>query len=223
MSDFVCGANKAGYHLSGVNWGRDLAEPLVADLRNVREGDPSPDGKGVLSICRGIEVGHVFYLGTRYAEPMQAYFVDEDGSKKLMEMGCYGIGVTRLLGAAVEQNHDERGMIWPASIAPFAVVVVALGWAKSEAVRSASENLYGLLRKAGVDVVLDDRDLRPGVMFADWELIGVPWRVTVGDRGLAQGELELTARRGMQTERFSPQDLIEVLKQRLRDEARVLR
>ena len=214
MSDFVCGANKAGYHLSGVNWGRDLAEPLVADLRNVREGDPSPDGKGFLSICRGIEVGHVFYLGTRYAEPMQAYFVDEDGSKKLMEMGCYGIGVTRLLGAAVEQNHDERGMIWPASIAPFSVVIVALGWAKSEAVRSVSENLYQALRKVGLDVVLDDRDLRPGVMFADWELIGVPWRVTIGDRGLAQGQLELTARRGMQTELFSTQDLLEILKQR---------
>ena len=211
MSDFVCGANKAGFHLRGVNWGRDLPEPNVADLRNVREGDPSPDGKGLISLCRGIEVGHVFYLGTRYAEPMQAYFVDEDGSKKLMEMGCYGIGVTRLLGAAVEQNHDERGMIWPSSIAPFSVVIVALGLAKSQAVRSASENLYQSLREAGIDVIFDDRDLRPGVMFADWELVGVPWRVTIGDRGLAQGKLELTARRGLQTESLSPQALLETL------------
>ena len=215
MSDFVCGANQAGFHWVGVNWGRDLPEPLTADLRNVREGDPSPDGKGRLSICRGIEVGHVFYLGTRYAEPMQALFVDEDGGKKSMEMGCYGIGVTRLLGAAVEQNHDDRGMIWPASIAPFSVVIVALGLNKSQAVRVASENLYAALREAGIDAIFDDRDLRPGVMFADWELIGVPWRVTIGDRGLAKGEVELTARRGLQTESLSPEDVTALLKQRL--------
>ncbi|NCW19439.1 MAG: proline--tRNA ligase, partial [Betaproteobacteria bacterium] len=215
MSDFVCGANQAGFHLTGVNWGRDLPEPMLADLRNVREGDPSPDGKGRLMLCRGIEVGHVFYLGTRYAEPMQASFVDEDGSKKLMEMGCYGIGVTRLLGAAVEQNHDERGIIWPERIAPFRVVIVALGLAKSQAVREASDALYRRLQEAGVDVILDDRDLRPGVMFADWELIGVPWRVTVGDRGLAQGLLELTARRGLHTETLSIESLVAVLTERL--------
>ncbi|NCV71187.1 MAG: proline--tRNA ligase, partial [Betaproteobacteria bacterium] len=187
----------------------------LGDLRNVREGDPSPDGKGRLMLCRGIEVGHVFYLGTRYAEPMQASFVDEDGSKKLMEMGCYGIGVTRLLGAAVEQNHDERGIIWPERIAPFRVVIVALGLAKSQAVREASDALYRRLQEAGVDVILDDRDLRPGVMFADWELIGVPWRVTVGDRGLAQGLLELTARRGLHTETLSIESLVAVLTERL--------
>jgi len=215
MSDFVCGANRAGFHLAGVNWGRDLAEPVVADLRNVREGDPSPDGKGHLSLCRGIEVGHVFYLGTRYAEPMQAFFVDEDGSKKLMEMGCYGIGVTRLLGAAVEQNHDDRGMIWPSSIAPFGVVVVALGLAKSVQVRTAAERLYRDLLAAGIDVIFDDRDLRPGVMFADWELIGVPWRVTVGERGLAQGLIELTERAGLRTNSLTPEAVVEVLSQRL--------
>ena len=212
MSDFVCGANRAGFHLTGVNWLRDLAEPLVADLRNVCEGDPSPDGKGQLLLCRGIEVGHVFYLGTRYAEPMQAYFVDEDGHKKLMEMGCYGIGVTRLLGAAVEQNHDERGMIWPRPIAPFGVVIVALGLAKSETVRACAERLYQDLQAAGIDVIFDDRDLRPGVMFADWELIGVPWRVTIGERGLAQGMVELTERKGLKTDNLQVDALVAALR-----------
>lgn len=209
MADFVCGANRANFHLAGVNWGRDLPEPMVADLRNICEGDPSPDGKGVVAICRGIEVGHVFYLGTRYSAPMQCTFVDEDGSRKPIEMGCYGIGITRLLGAAIEQNHDERGIVWPEAIAPFAVVVVGLGWGKSAAVRAMCLRIHAALDAAGFDVILDDRDLRPGVMFADWELIGVPWRITVGDRGLAEGQVELTRRQGMYNEKLAPEILLE--------------
>lgn len=209
MADFVCGANRANFHLAGVNWGRDLPEPMVADLRNICEGDPSPDGKGVVAICRGIEVGHVFYLGTRYSAPMQCTFVDEDGSRKPIEMGCYGIGITRLLGAAIEQNHDERGIVWPEAIAPFAVVVVGLGWGKSAAVRAMCLRIHAALDAAGFDVILDDRDLRPGVMFADWELIGVPWRITVGDRGLAEGQVELTRRQGMYNEKLAPAILLE--------------
>jgi len=209
MADFVCGANRANFHLCGVNWGRDLPEPMVADLRNICEGDPSPDGNGVVAICRGIEVGHVFYLGTRYSAPMQCTFVDEDGSRKPIEMGCYGIGITRLLGAAIEQNHDERGIVWPEAIAPFAVVVVGLGWGKSAAVRAMCHRIHDALEAAGFDVILDDRDLRPGVMFADWELIGVPWRITVGDRGLAEGQVELTQRQSMHHEKLSPEALLE--------------
>ncbi|HVL58003.1 MAG TPA: proline--tRNA ligase, partial [Burkholderiaceae bacterium] len=201
MADFVCGANDADFHYTGVNWGRDLPEPdFVADLRNVVAGDPSPDGRGTLQICRGIEVGHVFYLGTKYSAAMDATFVDEDGKNKPFEMGCYGIGVTRLLGAAIEQNHDERGIIWPLAIAPFEVVICALGYRKSDAVRQAADRLHAALEGAGIDVILDDRDERPGVMFADWELIGVPLRVTVGDRGLKDGTVELTRRRGLQTQ-----------------------
>ncbi len=198
MHDFVCGANEDGFHLRGVNWGRDLPEPEVADLRNVRAGDPSPDGRGTLAIQRGIEVGHVFFLGTRYSAAMNAVFVDVDGRSKPFEMGCYGIGITRLLGAAIEQNHDERGIVWPRPLAPFEVVVVPPGHARSEAVRSAAEALYEQLLAAGIDVLLDDRDERPGVMFADWELIGVPVRVTVGERGLREGRIELLSRRDMQ-------------------------
>jgi len=196
MSDFVCGANAEGFHYTGVNWGRDLPEPdQVADLRNVVVGDPSPDGKGRLDIQRGIEVGHVFFLGTRYSAAMKATYLDETGKPQPMVMGCYGIGVTRLLGAAIEQNHDTRGIIWPRSIAPFEVVICPVGWGKSEAVRTAATALYEQLLAAGIDVVLDDRDERPGVMFADWELIGVPMRVTVGDRGLKEGMLEVQGRR----------------------------
>ncbi len=200
MSDFVCGANEVDFHLTGVNWGRDLPEPdLVADIRNVLEGDPSPDGKGVLAIQRGIEVGHVFYLGTKYSEAMQARFVDVDGKSKPFEMGCYGIGVTRLLGAAIEQNHDERGIVWPCAIAPFEVAIVPLGYGKSDAVRATADALYAQLQSDGVDVVLDDRDERPGAMFADWELIGVPVRVTVGERSLKEGRVEVLSRRDMQS------------------------
>ena len=195
MHDFVTGANQADHHYTGVNWGRDLPEPdLVADLRNVVEGDPAPDGSGSLAIQRGIEVGHVFFLGTKYSEALKATYLDETGKPALMQMGCYGIGVTRLLGAAIEQHHDARGIIWPRALAPFEVVVCPVGWGKSEAVREAAARLYEGLREAGVDAILDDRDERPGVMFADWELIGVPVRVTIGDRGLKDGVAELQGR-----------------------------
>ncbi|HEX5311304.1 proline--tRNA ligase [Aquabacterium sp.] len=195
MSDFVCGANEAGFHIKGVNWGRDLPEPdLVADIRNVVEGDPSPDGKGVLAIQRGIEVGHVFYLGTKYSKSMNATFLDVDGKPKHFEMGCYGIGVTRILGAAIEQKHDDRGIIWPDSIAPFTVVICPVGYDRSEAVKAAADQLHADLLAKGVDVILDDRGERPGAMFADWELIGVPHRVVLGDKGLKEGVAEYQAR-----------------------------
>jgi prolyl-tRNA synthetase len=202
MSDFVCGANQIDHHYTGVNWGRDLPVPgeggvVLADLRNVVAGDPSPDGRGMLSIQRGIEVGHVFYLGTKYSSAMNAVFVDEDGKSKPIEMGCYGIGVTRLPAAAIEQKYDEKGIVWPKSIAPFEVVITPLGYLRSENVRSAAIALYDQLMAAGIDVILDDRDERPGAMFADWELIGVPLRVTIGERGLKDGQVELTVRRGM--------------------------
>jgi len=196
MADFVCGANREDYHYQGANWARDLPEPeLVADLRNVVEGDPSPDGKGALSIQRGIEVGHVFFLGTKYSEALKATFLDDNGKPAVLQMGCYGIGVTRIVGAAIEQNHDARGIIWPRAIAPYEVVICPVGWGKSETVRDTALALYEALRARGVDVMLDDRDSRPGVMFAEWELIGVPLRVTVGERGLNEGVVELQARR----------------------------
>ena len=197
MSDFVCGANTADLHFTGVNWGRDLPEPdVVADIRNVVAGDPSPDGRGVLAIQRGIEVGHVFYLGTRkYSVPMKANYLDENGKPQPFEMGCYGIGVTRILGAAVEQNHDERGMIWPAAIAPFAVAICPIGYDRSAEVQGAAQGLHDSLAAAGIDVVLDDRGERPGAMFADWELIGVPLRVVVSDRGIKAGTVEIQGRR----------------------------
>lgn len=195
MSDFVCGANEADFHFTGANWGRDLPEPMVADLRNVVAGDPSPDGKGVLAIQRGIEVGHVFQLGTSYSESMKATFLDETGKPQLLQMGCYGIGITRILGAAIEQNFDEKGIVWPLSIAPFEVVLCPMGMDKSEAVKQQAEKLYAELLAAGVDVILDDRGERPGAMFADWELIGVPHRVVIGDRGLKDGNLEYQGRR----------------------------
>jgi prolyl-tRNA synthetase len=195
MSDFVCGANEEDFHFTGANWGRDLPEPQVADLRNVVAGDPSPDGKGALAIQRGIEVGHVFQLGTRYSEDMKATFLDENGKPQLLQMGCYGIGVTRILGAAIEQNFDDRGIIWPRAIAPFEVVLCPMGYDRSEAVKAETDRLYAALQAAGVDVILDDRGERPGVMFADWELIGVPHRVVVGERGLKEGQLEYQGRR----------------------------
>ena len=196
MADFVCGANESDFHYTGVNWGRDLPEPdAVADLRNVVAGDPSPDGKGVLAIQRGIEVGHVFLLGTKYSEPMKATYLDESGKPQAMVMGCYGIGVTRLLGAAIEQNHDDRGMIWPASMAPFSVVVCPIGYERSAEVLAAADTLHDELAALGIDVVLDDRGERPGAMFADWELIGVPLRVVISERGLKAGTLEVQGRR----------------------------
>ncbi|PAJ76828.1 proline--tRNA ligase [Burkholderia ubonensis] len=195
MSDFVVGANEVDYHIAGVNWGRDLPEPEVADIRNVQKGDPSPDGKGVIDICRGIEVGHVFQLGTKYSEAMGATFIDESGKPQPMLMGCYGVGITRILGAAIEQNFDDRGIIWPESIAPFEVVLCPMGYDRSDAVREATDKLYAELAAAGIDVILDDRGERPGVMFADWELIGVPHRLVIGERGLKEGKLEYQGRR----------------------------
>ena len=196
MSDFVCGANTLDFHYTGVNWGRDLPEPdIVADIRNVVAGDPSPDGKGELAIQRGIEVGHVFYLGTKYSAAMNATYLDETGKPRLFEMGCYGIGVTRILGAAIEQNHDARGIIWPDAIAPFTVVMCPIGYERSAAVRGQADALYEQLGRLGVDVMLDDRGERPGAMFADWELIGVPHRVVVSERGLKDGTVEYQGRR----------------------------
>ena len=195
MSDFVCGANEAGYHLTGVNWGRDLPEPIIADIRNAVAGDPSPDGKGVVDICRGIEVGHVFQLGTRYSEAMKCTYLDENGKSQPMLMGCYGIGVTRLLGAAIEQGHDEKGILWPISMAPFELVICPVGYDKSELVRQTADDLYQQLQNAGVDVVLDDRGERPGAMFADWELIGATYRVVIGERSLKEGNVEFQGRR----------------------------
>jgi prolyl-tRNA synthetase len=216
MSDFVCGANDVDFHFTGVNWGRDLPEPdLVVDIRNVLEGDPSPDGQGVLAIQRGIEVGHVFYLGTKYSQAMNATFLDETGKPKLMEMGCYGIGVTRILGAAIEQNHDERGIIWPASIAPFQAVVCPIGYDRNDDVRSAAERVYAELKALGVDVLLDDRGERPGAMFADWELVGVPQRVVISDRGLKEGQVELQGRRDAQADRVSVTEVARRLHERL--------
>jgi prolyl-tRNA synthetase len=215
MSDFVTGANAAGFHNTGVNWGRDIAEPLlVADIRNVVAGDPSPDGKGVLAIQRGIEVGHVF-AGLPYAQSMNVVFTDEDGKSKPVEMGCYGIGVTRLLGAAIEQNHDERGIIWPDAIAPFAVAICPVNYRQSESARKFADQLYEELRAAGVDVVLDDRGERPGAMFADWELIGVPHRITVGERGLKEGVVEYVHRRNLQPTTVPTQDVLAFIRTQL--------
>ncbi len=196
MHDWICGANEPDFHYTGVNWGRDLPEPeVVADIRDVVAGDPSPDGQGVLAIERGIEVGHVFYLGTKYSRAMNATFLDAAGKPQFHEMGCYGIGITRLPAAAIEQNHDDRGIIWPDALAPFTVVVCPIGADRSAEVKTAAETLYAQLLQDGVDVILDDRGERPGAMFADWELIGVPHRVTIGDRGLKDGQVEYQHRR----------------------------
>jgi prolyl-tRNA synthetase len=194
MSDFICGANAAGHHLMGVNWGRDLPEPIVMDIRNAVIGDPSPDGKGVVDICRGIEVGHVFQLGTSYSEAMGCTYLDQQGKAQAMVMGCYGIGVTRLLGAAIEQGHDERGIIWPISMAPFEVVICPMNYDRSELVKATADQLHDELLAAGIDVILDDRGERPGAMFADWELIGAPFRVVIGDRGLVDFIVEFKGR-----------------------------
>ena len=216
MADWVCGANEADFHLTGVNWGRDLPEPdVVADLRNVVAGDASPDGKGLLAIERGIEIGHIFYLGTKYSRAMDATFLDEDGKPKPFEMGCYGIGVTRLPAAAIEQNHDERGIVWPDAIAPFTVVICPVGMDRNESVKAAAERLYAELLAAGVDVILDDRGERPGVMFADWELIGVPHRVTIGDKSLKEGQVEYQHRRDAAATRVPVDGIAAFVKGRL--------
>ena len=216
MADFVIGANETDFHLTGANIGRDFVEPETADLRNVVEGDPSPDGGGKLKICRGIEVGHIFQLRTKYSEALGCRFLDENGREQVMEMGCYGIGVSRILGAAIEQNWDERGIVWPDAIAPFEAVICPVGWAKSEAVRERARSIYESLMAVGVDVILDDRGERPGVMFADWELIGVPHRITVGDRGLADGVVEYNARAGGDVERIPVDEVVEGVQQRIR-------
>ncbi len=216
MSDFVCGANEVDFHYTGANWGRDLPEPdVVADIRNVVEGDPSPDGKGRLAMQRGIEVGHVFYLGTKYSKAMNATYLDENGKPQLLEMGCYGIGVTRLLGAAIEQSHDERGIIWPVSMAPFTVVLCPIGYDRSADVKAAADRLHDELLAQGVDVILDDRGERPGAMFADWELIGVPHRVVLSDRGLKEGKLEYQGRRDAQPTAVALSEVTDFLKGRL--------
>ncbi|KQP21325.1 proline--tRNA ligase [Pseudorhodoferax sp. Leaf265] len=216
MHDWICGANAPDFHMTGVNWGRDLPEPdLVADLRNVVAGDPSPDGKGVLAIERGIEVGHVFYLGTKYSRAMNASFLAEDGKPQFLEMGCYGIGITRLPAAAIEQNHDARGIIWPDAIAPFTVAVCPISPDRSPAVKEAAEALYQELLAAGVDVILDDRGERPGAMFADWELIGVPHRVTIGDKALKDGQVEYQHRRDAAATRVATAEIGAFVKSRL--------
>jgi prolyl-tRNA synthetase len=215
MSDFVCGANEADFHYTGTNWGRDLPEPdLVADLRNVVAGDPSPDGRGVLAIQRGIEVGHVFFLGTKYSKAMNANYLDENGKPQPMEMGCYGIGVTRLLGAAIEQNHDERGIAWPEPMAPFTVAVCPIGYDRNAEVKAAADRLHDDLAAAGIDVMLDDRGERPGAMFADWELIGVPMRVVISDRGLKEGQIEVQGRRDAGPSRVALAELMPYLRSR---------
>jgi len=216
LADWVCGANEADFHITGVNWGRDLPEPeLVADLRNVVAGDASPDGKGVLAIERGIEVGHVFYLGTKYSRAMNATFLGENGKPQFMEMGCYGIGITRLPAAAIEQNHDAKGIIWPDSIAPFTVVLCPISPDRFPDVKAAADKLYGELLAAGVDVILDDRNERPGAMFADWELIGVPHRVTIGDRALKEGQLEYQHRRDAESSKVEAAAALDFLKGKL--------
>ena len=216
MSDFVCGANEAGFHLRGVNFGRDLPDlNEVVDLRKVKNGDVSPDGKGSLEIVRGIEVGHIFQLRTKYSEALKATYLDESGKQRHFEMGCYGIGVTRIVGAAIEQNHDAKGIAFPLPIAPFQVALVPVGYHKNEAIRTAVDKLYAELQQAGMEVLLDDRDERPGVMFADIELIGIPHRVVLGDRGLKDGKIEYQGRRDSAAQSISLDEALSFLKSRL--------
>jgi prolyl-tRNA synthetase len=215
LADFSCGANRDGYHLRHVNWGRDLPEPVVADLREVVAGDPSPDGKGTLQIKRGIEVGHIFQLGTKYSEAMKASVLDEKGREVTLHMGCYGIGVSRIVAAAIEQNHDDSGIIWPEAMAPFTLVIVPLNMQKSEAVADCAERLYRQCLEAGIDVLLDDRDERPGVKFADMELLGIPHRIVIGDRALADGEVEYKGRRDPEATRVAQESALSHLQARL--------
>ena len=213
MSDFVCGANEDGFHLTGVNWGRDLPEPgLIADIRDVIAGDPSPDGKGALQIARGIEVGHIFQLRKKYSEALSVTFLDEGGKSQAMEMGCYGIGVSRIVAAAIEQNYDERGIIWPKSMAPFQVYLAPIGYKKSELVRVAAEKLHEQITAMGLEVLLDDRDERPGVMFADQELIGVPHRIVISERGLKENQYEYQRRGEIDVQKLDLQNVLQRLK-----------
>jgi prolyl-tRNA synthetase len=216
MSDFVCGANEADYHLRGVNFGRDCREPdIVADIRSVVAGDPSPDGKGRLAIVRGIEVGHVFALGDVYSTAMGATYLDAAGQSHVIQMGCYGIGVTRVVAAAIEQNHDERGIAWPAAMAPFAVAIAPIGYDRSDGVRQSADRLHDELAAAGIEVLLYDRGEPPGVMFADLQLIGIPHRVTIGDRGLKEGIVEYQARRETQATKVPVADILSFIGQRI--------
>jgi prolyl-tRNA synthetase len=218
MADFVTGANEDDWHLTGVNFGRDCPEPLVADIRNVVEGDPSPDGQGTLAIARGIEVGHVFQLGRKYSTAMKAEVLVEDGQPTSVTMGCYGIGVSRVVASAIEQNHDERGIIWPAAMAPFRVAVLPIGAGRSAGVREAVEALYQELLAAGIEALLDDRDVRPGVMFADMELIGIPHRVVISERNLAAGQVEYRGRRDPDNTLMARAGLLDWLRERLAPE-----
>ena len=216
LADWICGANEPDFHITGVNWSRDLPEPeLIADIRNVVAGDASPDGKGVLAIERGIEVGHVFYLGTKYSKAMNATFLGDNGKPQFLEMGCYGIGITRLPAAAIEQNHDAKGIIWPDAIAPFTVVLCPISPDRFPEVKAAADTLYAELLAAGVDVILDDRNERPGAMFADWELIGVPHRVTIGERGLKEGHVEYQHRRDAESTQVQAASALEFVKGKL--------
>jgi prolyl-tRNA synthetase len=215
-SNFVCGANEANFHLTGTNWGRDLPEPeLIADIRKVVAGDPSPDGRGTLAIQRGIEVGHIFQLRTKYSKAMQATFLDESGKPNPFEMGCYGIGVTRIVGAAVEQNHDSRGIIWPDAMAPFRIAIVPLGYSRSSRVREFADRLYSEFTQAGMSVFLEDRDERPGVLLTDLELIGIPHRVVIGERGLSNGAIEYQFRRDTNSEAIPMESILEFVRNRL--------
>ncbi|CAG0124069.1 prolyl-tRNA synthetase [Rhodocyclaceae bacterium] len=217
LSNFVCGANDDGFHYTGVNFGRDihLDEANVHDIRNVITGDPSPDGKGTLELCRGIEVGHIFQLRTKYSEALKATYLDEKGQAQTMEMGCYGIGVSRIVAAAIEQNNDERGITLPVAMAPFQVAIAPIGIRKSEAVRNAAERLYADLSAAGFEVLLDDRDERPGVMFADLELIGIPHRIVIGERSLKEGKVEYQGRRDSAAQAVALQDILKLVQSRL--------
>jgi prolyl-tRNA synthetase len=215
MADFICGANENGHHLSGVNWGRDLAEAQIEDIRNVVDGDISPDGNGTLQIARGIEVGHIFQLGDRYSKALGASVLDENGQNQTILMGCYGIGVTRVVAAAIEQNHDERGIIWPTSIAPFQLALLPLNAHKSQRLREAAEELYQQLQDAGIDVLMDDRNVRPGVMFADMELIGIPHRMVLSERGLDNAQLEYKGRTDDDNTMITRDQLVEFLRERL--------
>ena len=216
MSDFVAGSNKPKFHTAGINWGRDLPEPdLVADIRNVVSGDPSPDGKGTLELCRGIEVGHIFQLRTKYSEALQATYLDENGKTQVMEMGCYGIGVSRIVAAAIEQNFDARGIALPAGMAPFQVAIAPIGYKKSAAVKEAADQLYADLQAAGIEVLLDDRDERPGVMFADLELIGIPHRIVLGDRSLKESNVEYQGRKDETAQVIALQDVLKLVQSKL--------
>jgi prolyl-tRNA synthetase len=215
LADFACGANKPDYHLTGVNWERDVVALQVADLREVVEGDPSPDGKGTIEIKRGIEVGHIFQLGQKYSQAMNTQVLDANGKAQTLFMGCYGIGISRIVAAAIEQNHDDKGIIWPDAMAPYQIAIVPLNMQKSEAVAAAAETLYAQLKDAGIDVLLDDRNERPGIKFADMELIGIPHRVVIGDRSLAEGHVEYKHRSATDSENIALADTLTLLKRKL--------